>query len=77
MLQAAGLTVRPGRNGALTVDGATDPSAVTRMLADQGLYLTELTPVTVDLETVFLELTSGAAATTAPAETPAAPEEST
>jgi hypothetical protein len=30
---------------------------VTRTLADRGLYLTELRPDEVDLETVFLELT--------------------
>jgi ABC-2 type transport system ATP-binding protein len=31
---------------------------VTRTLADRGLYLTELRPDAVDLETVFLELTA-------------------
>jgi hypothetical protein len=31
---------------------------VTRALADQGLYLTELRPDEADLETVFLELTA-------------------
>ena len=31
--------------------------SVTRALADRGLYLSELTPERVDLETVFLELT--------------------
>jgi ABC-2 type transport system ATP-binding protein len=30
---------------------------VTRVLADRGLYLTELRPETVSLEDVFLELT--------------------
>ena len=35
-----------------------DASRVTRTLADRGLYLTELRPDEVDLETVFLELTS-------------------
>ena len=35
----------------------TEAERVTRSLAEQGLYLTELRPDTVDLETVFLELT--------------------
>lgn len=33
---------------------------VTKILADEGLYVTELRPDTVDLETVFLELTGQA-----------------
>jgi ABC-2 type transport system ATP-binding protein len=45
-------------DGALRVDAPPDRGAdVTRALADRGLYLTELTPERVDLETVFLELT--------------------
>jgi ABC-2 type transport system ATP-binding protein len=36
-----------------------DAARVTRALADRGLYLTELRPDEADLETVFLELTSG------------------
>jgi ABC-2 type transport system ATP-binding protein len=35
-----------------------DAARVTRVLADAGLYLQELRPEEVDLETVFLELTS-------------------
>jgi len=35
-----------------------DAARVTRALADQGLYLTELQPDEADLETVFLELTN-------------------
>jgi ABC-2 type transport system ATP-binding protein len=34
---------------------------VTRVLSERGLFLTELRPDVVDLETVFLELTSGGA----------------
>jgi ABC-2 type transport system ATP-binding protein len=34
-----------------------DAGEVTRALADRGLYLTEMRPDSVDLETVFLELT--------------------
>ena len=36
-----------------------DAERVTRTLAERQLYLTELRPVEVDLETVFLELNSG------------------
>lgn len=50
---------------AATIDGdalhiplpATEGPRVTRALADRGLYLGELRPDEVDLETVFLELT--------------------
>jgi ABC-2 type transport system ATP-binding protein len=35
-----------------------DPARVTRALADSGIYLRGLSPVTADLESVFLELTS-------------------
>lgn len=37
-----------------------DRSAVTKALADQGHYLSELSPIAADLEDVFLELTGGA-----------------
>ncbi|SRR5712692_712571 len=37
-----------------------EAARVTRALADQGLYLTELRPDEADLETVFLELTNEA-----------------
>jgi ABC-2 type transport system ATP-binding protein len=33
-------------------------AAVTKALADAGIYLTELRPDEADLETVFLELTA-------------------
>ncbi|MEU4165209.1 ABC transporter ATP-binding protein, partial [Actinoplanes sp. NPDC026670] len=35
-------------------------ATVTRLLAEQGLYVSELVPVAVDLESVFLELTATA-----------------
>ena len=35
-----------------------DPAEITRVLADHGLYVFELTPVRPDLESVFLELTA-------------------
>ena len=55
-LAASRLVVR--RDGDhLLVEGADDPADVTRLLADSGVYLTELTPVRPDLESVFLDLT--------------------
>jgi ABC-2 type transport system ATP-binding protein len=44
----------------LVVSGINRPAQVTRALADRALYLSELAPVTVDLESVFLELTATA-----------------
>ena len=41
----------------LLVTGADDPSVVTRVLADAGIYLSELTPDRVGLEEAFLLLT--------------------
>ncbi len=55
VLAAAGYAVTPA-DGHLLVR-ADDPGGVTRALADQGHYLTELVPVTANLESVFLELT--------------------
>lgn len=42
----------------LRVDGETDPARITYLLAQHQLYVNELTPVKLDLESVFLELTS-------------------
>ncbi|GLH97397.1 ATP-binding cassette domain-containing protein [Phytohabitans aurantiacus] len=44
----------------LLVSGVDKPSSVTRMLAGRDLYVSELAPITVDLESVFLELTGTA-----------------
>ncbi len=44
----------------LMLTGVDKPATVTRLLADQGLYVSELTPVAADLESVFLELTATA-----------------
>jgi ABC-2 type transport system ATP-binding protein len=41
----------------LMVSGIAQPGAITRALAARGVYVTELAPVAVDLESVFLELT--------------------
>jgi ABC-2 type transport system ATP-binding protein len=57
ILVAAGLFVRPDAD-ALLVDGAPRPQDVTRLLAEQGIYLSELRGETLDLEEVFLSLTS-------------------
>jgi ABC-2 type transport system ATP-binding protein len=48
-------------DGRLRVDvPPSDAERVSRALAERGLYVTELRPDEVDLETVFLELTSDA-----------------
>jgi ABC-2 type transport system ATP-binding protein len=44
----------------LMVSGLAHPSAITRTLAARGVYVSELAPVAVDLESVFLELTGTA-----------------
>jgi ABC-2 type transport system ATP-binding protein len=58
ILSAAGMAVRADGNY-LLVEGAADPADVTRRLAQQELYVSELVPVRADLESVFLELTEG------------------
>jgi ABC-2 type transport system ATP-binding protein len=58
ILTAAGMTVRADGNY-LVVEGAEHPADVTRRLAHQELYVSELVPVRADLESVFLELTAG------------------
>jgi len=55
-LVAAGFTVaREGKH--LVVDGVVDPAHITRLLAEEGLYVRELVPDRPDLESVFLRLT--------------------
>jgi len=44
----------------LLVEGVDKPAWVTRTLAARDLYVAELSPVTADLESVFLELTGTA-----------------
>jgi ABC-2 type transport system ATP-binding protein len=67
VLAEAGFTVRSLPDGMLNVaagvregQSATDfdPAQITRVLAEHGLYVFELTPVRADLEAVFLELTA-------------------
>ncbi len=62
VLEAAGLLVV--QNGPMLTVGIRDKqqrfdsSRVTRILAQQGLFVAELTPVRADLESVFLQLTA-------------------
>jgi ABC-2 type transport system ATP-binding protein len=44
----------------LMAHGVDKPALITRTLAGRDLYVSELAPVTVDLESVFLELTATA-----------------
>jgi ABC-2 type transport system ATP-binding protein len=62
VLTAAGFTVeRADSSDQLSVAVPASRSAeITKALADEGLYLHELRPAEVDLETVFLELTADA-----------------
>lgn len=59
VLTGAGFTVWPAE-GALVVRGAPHPGEVTRVLAEHGHYLEELTPMAADLESAFLALTETA-----------------
>jgi ABC-2 type transport system ATP-binding protein len=56
LLTDAGATVRSEADY-LVVHGIDQPAQITRTLAARDLYVAELTPVSVDLESVFLELT--------------------
>ncbi|SDX79020.1 ABC-2 type transport system ATP-binding protein [Modestobacter sp. DSM 44400] len=57
VLTAAGFAVSPA-DGGLLVHAVPAPGEITRVLAEHGHYLEELTPVTADLESAFLELTA-------------------
>ncbi len=59
VLEAAGYTVT-SLGDAWPVHAVPEPAAVTRLLAEHGLYLSELSPISADLESVFLELTRDA-----------------
>jgi ABC-2 type transport system ATP-binding protein len=58
-LRAAGAQVQLATDH-LMVAGLDKPGLITRTLAARDLYVSELSPVTVDLESVFLELTGTA-----------------
>jgi ABC-type multidrug transport system ATPase subunit len=72
LLEAAGFLVqRSGRElQVMSGRGPLDTAEITRVLAERGLYVRELTPVQRDLESVFLELTAdehlGASGTRSP-----------
>jgi len=77
VLAAAGVTATLHTTG-LRVDGDIDPGRITWILGQQNIWLRELSPIRAGLESVFLELTSGAtlgapssAATTPPGSTSA------
>ncbi len=57
VLADAGFAVSDGVDGLLTVDGGRPPEDISRALGERGHWVAELTPVRVDLETFFLELT--------------------
>jgi ABC-2 type transport system ATP-binding protein len=59
VLRAAGAQVSLEHDH-LTVANAPNPAMITRVLADRQIYVSELAPVGVDLESVFLELTGTA-----------------
>ncbi len=61
VLERAGHRVVQADDGALQVTTAGSFAELTRLLAQHGHYLSELTPVTVDLEAAFLSLTENAA----------------
>jgi ABC-2 type transport system ATP-binding protein len=57
-LEAAGLTVAgTDREGRALLVETDDPAALTRTLGQAGVWLTELSPVRADLESIFLRLT--------------------
>jgi ABC-2 type transport system ATP-binding protein len=57
-LTAAGLAVTLHEDH-LLVANVGDPAEITRVLARKKQYVSELAPVTANLESVFLELTAG------------------
>ena len=56
LLTAAGAGTVAGE-GHIVVSGITDPARISEVLGKAGVWLTELTPITPDLESVFLDLT--------------------
>ncbi len=58
VLAAGGLAVAPEDGGLVVSVGEERAAEVTEVLARSGIYLSELRPQAVDLETVFLELTT-------------------
>lgn len=58
-LAADGLEASSAEPGTLAVNGAENGSRITRVLAANGIYLSELQGSRLDLERVFLSLTDG------------------
>jgi ABC-2 type transport system ATP-binding protein len=61
VLMTSGFAVEPLPGRLLQVsltNHKLDLAVITRLLADQGLYVSELTPIRPDLESVFLNLTT-------------------
>jgi len=56
VLATAGVEVQ-AQPDHLMLPRVTRPAWISRTLAEAGIYVAQLTPVTVDLETVFLQLT--------------------
>ena len=56
VLTRAGFAVSPAPD-ALVVHGVATPAEITRILAEHRHYLTELTPLSADLESAFLAIT--------------------
>jgi len=62
VLTTSGFSVEPLPDRLLKVSLANrrlDLAVITQLLADHGLYVSELTPIHPDLESVFLNLTAG------------------
>lgn len=59
VLISAGVDLRQEADH-LLLSHVDKPAMIARVLADHGLYVSELTPITPDLESVFLELTGTA-----------------
>jgi ABC-2 type transport system ATP-binding protein len=57
VLRAAGFDVSPDGEALQVVAEPADGARINELLADAGMYLSELRPAEVDLETVFFELT--------------------
>jgi len=71
VLATAGIDLER-RPDALLARAVGDPARVSELLAREGLYLRELTPVAADLESVFLQLTGTPDAEPGAASPPAA-----
>ncbi|WP_436525845.1 ABC transporter ATP-binding protein [Actinoplanes sp. HUAS TT8] len=59
LLRAAGAAITVERDH-FTVGNASNPAQITKLLAERQIYVSELTPVSADLEDVFLQLTGTA-----------------